>query len=570
MAKEFDAQTLVEATIGVAAHLESELEEALAEHQLTRASFLVLAALERADGHTLNQREVVARVRRTSGTMSVRLGRLEHAGIISRRARSRERSQRHGDPHGARAAARPGGAADVPRSSRAAGLRALAPTRRTALAEHVPTWLAFFEPDERLTPRLGVAVAPSAVAGAHAPRRRPHRRARRADHARRAGQPGRPGRLSRAAISWWRSTARRCTASATSTAPFAAAGSEAEGPRAARRRAARALRPLRLRPMQVEHDTDRPRRRSTPTRARSSRSPRAWPRASPTSRSSAARVAAMPTGGGSAVVIAPDGFLLTSAHVVERSADVTASFSDGREHAISVVGSDRLSDLAVLRADARDLQPAVLGDAEQLRVGQLVVAIGNPHGLRQLGHGRRRQRPRALAADGSPRRPAAPDRERHPDRRGPEPGQLGRRARRQRLPRGRHQHRARRVRARPGGADQPGDPDRSSPRSCARDVCGARSSASPSPRVRCLRRSPRVSAVSRAIEVVQVVEDGAAARAGVQPGDLLLAIDRVALEDATDLQRLMVDERIGQQLQATLLRAGDERTVTLVPGELVG
>ena len=60
----------------------------------------------------------------------------------------------------------------------------------------------------------------------------------------------------------------------------------------------------------------------------------------------------------------------------------------------------------------------------------------------------------------------------------------------------------------------------------------------------------------RAIEVVQVVEDGAAARAGVQPGDLLLAIDRVALEDATDLQRLMVGERIGQQLQATLLRGG--------------
>jgi S1-C subfamily serine protease len=74
----------------------------------------------------------------------------------------------------------------------------------------------------------------------------------------------------------------------------------------------------------------------------------------------------------------------------------------------------------------------------------------------------------------------------------------------------------------------------------------------------------------RAIEVVQVVEDGAAAHAGVQPGDLLLAIDSVALEDATDLQRLMVGERIGQQLEATLLRDGDERTVTLVPGELVG
>ena len=64
MAKESYAEQLVDATIGVAAHLESELEEALAEHRLTRASFLVLAELERAADHTLNQREVVARVRR--------------------------------------------------------------------------------------------------------------------------------------------------------------------------------------------------------------------------------------------------------------------------------------------------------------------------------------------------------------------------------------------------------------------------------------------------------------------------------------------------------------------------
>ena len=58
------------------------------------------------------------------------------------------------------------------------------------------------------------------------------------------------------------------------------------------------------------------------------------------------------TGGGSAVVIAPDGYLLTSAHVVEGSSNGTASFSDGRNTPISLVGSDRLSDLAVLRADA--------------------------------------------------------------------------------------------------------------------------------------------------------------------------------------------------------------------------
>ena len=65
---------LVDTVISVAAHVEDELEEALAEQRLTRPSFLVLDALERAEGHTLNQRELVSALRRTSGTLSVRLG----------------------------------------------------------------------------------------------------------------------------------------------------------------------------------------------------------------------------------------------------------------------------------------------------------------------------------------------------------------------------------------------------------------------------------------------------------------------------------------------------------------
>jgi S1-C subfamily serine protease len=89
----------------------------------------------------------------------------------------------------------------------------------------------------------------------------------------------------------------------------------------------------------------------------------------------------LPAGAGSAVVLTPDGFLLTSAHVVARHARGKAAFVDGRELAFQVVGTDALSDLAIVRSDAADLVPAELGDAEQLRVGQLVVAIGNPHGF---------------------------------------------------------------------------------------------------------------------------------------------------------------------------------------------
>ena len=82
------------------------------------------------------------------------------------------------------------------------------------------------------------------------------------------------------------------------------------------------------------------------------------------------------------MVVTPDGFLLTSAHVVAAaSGGIRASFVDGRECVVSVVGTDPLSDMAVLRVEGSNLVPAELGDAERLRVGQLVVAIGNPHGF---------------------------------------------------------------------------------------------------------------------------------------------------------------------------------------------
>jgi serine protease Do len=95
----------------------------------------------------------------------------------------------------------------------------------------------------------------------------------------------------------------------------------------------------------------------------------------------------VPVGAGSAIALTPDGFLLTSAHVVapargaRRIPTGVASFTDGREIPFDVVGADPLSELAVLRAQSGDLDPARLGDAEGLRVGQLVVAIGNPHGF---------------------------------------------------------------------------------------------------------------------------------------------------------------------------------------------
>jgi S1-C subfamily serine protease len=86
-------------------------------------------------------------------------------------------------------------------------------------------------------------------------------------------------------------------------------------------------------------------------------------------------------GAGSAVVITNDGFLLTNAHVVGRAEAGRVAFADGTTVPFRVVGSDPLSDLAVIRADGATPAPAELGEASQLRVGQLVVAVGNPLGL---------------------------------------------------------------------------------------------------------------------------------------------------------------------------------------------
>jgi S1-C subfamily serine protease len=86
-------------------------------------------------------------------------------------------------------------------------------------------------------------------------------------------------------------------------------------------------------------------------------------------------------GGGSASVITPDGYLLTSAHVVATAKSADANFTDGTSVAVDVIGRDVLSDLAVLKARGQVPPPVTMGRAEDLRVGQLVVAVGNPLGL---------------------------------------------------------------------------------------------------------------------------------------------------------------------------------------------
>jgi S1-C subfamily serine protease len=275
----------------------------------------------------------------------------------------------------------------------------------------------------------------------------------------------------------------------------------------------------------------------------------------------------MPAGAGSGVVLTHDGFILTSAHVVSgRHGDGRAAFTDGRELRFTVTGRDPLSDLAIVRAEDGDLTPAKLGDADELRVGQLVVAIGNPHGLEgSVTAGVVSALGRAL------------------------PARSGRRAR---IIDNVIQTDAALNPGNSGGAlaDSRGNvvgintavagvglglavPINETTRRIVgslmsegrvrRAYLGIAGGPRPLP--------PRARAElgrTAAVEVVEVMPGSPADEAGLRPEDLIVSLDGQPLDDVTDVQRLMVAELIGKRVEAVAIRGARTLRLQIVPAQL--
>jgi S1-C subfamily serine protease len=261
--------------------------------------------------------------------------------------------------------------------------------------------------------------------------------------------------------------------------------------------------------------------------------------------------------------------MLTCAHVVGAE-DVRgrAAFTDGSEPAFEVVGRDPLTDLALIRTDGAALVPAALGDAGRLRVGQLVVAIGNPHGLGgTVTAGVVSALGRSLPARSGRAQRSIPDviqtdAALNPgnsggalaDSRGRVVGintalagvGLGLAVPINATTRGvvaelMRTGRVRRAFVGIAGGDRPLPP-------------GVRAELG------------RASGV----EVIGVEPEGPAAAAGIRPEDLIISIDGRPVERMDDLLRVMSGDAVGLPLQVGVVRAGRRMELELVPGELAG
>jgi S1-C subfamily serine protease len=270
-------------------------------------------------------------------------------------------------------------------------------------------------------------------------------------------------------------------------------------------------------------------------------------------------------GAGSGVVFTPDSYVLTNSHVVDGARKIQATFPDGRSLAANLVGDDPDTDLAVLRLDGETPAFARLGDSRKLRVGQLVIAIGNPFGFQctvtagvvsALGRSLRTRSGRLI--DSVIQTDAALN-----------PGNSG----------------GPLVTA---AGDVVGI--NTAIIGMAQGICFAISASTVefvASRLirdgkvrRCYigvagqniplpRRVVRFHELSRetGVRVQSTAPDGAARAAGLTSGDIIVAVDGIPVGDVDELHRLMTEERVGKPLPITVLRLSQKLDVAVTPRE---
>ncbi|MFN2556478.1 MAG: S1C family serine protease [Nitriliruptorales bacterium] len=275
-----------------------------------------------------------------------------------------------------------------------------------------------------------------------------------------------------------------------------------------------------------------------------------------------------PAGSGSAVVLTPDGFLITSAHVVAGSGGGTATFADGSEFDLELVGADPLSDLAVVRVPAVEVPPVSLGDADRLRVGQLVIAVGSPLGFAgSVSAGVVSALGRSLPAHGGSRlieNVIQTDASLHPGNSGgalsdssaqvvgintavvgPGIGQgLG-----MAVPINVRTRHILAVLMRDG--------------QIRRAYLGVAGGGRPLP-----PRAVDATGRTRGVEVLSVVSGSPADLGGLRPEDIIVAVDAAPVERVGDLQELMTGERIGREVTLEFIRGGQLHRAGVRPVEL--
>ncbi len=272
------------------------------------------------------------------------------------------------------------------------------------------------------------------------------------------------------------------------------------------------------------------------------------------------------TGSGSGVIFTPDGFILTNSHVIHKAASINVILSDGKEIRGSLIGEDPHTDLAVVRIDAQDLPTATLGDSRSIRIGQLVIALGNPFGFQgTVTTGVVSALGRSLRTDGG----RLIDNVIQTD-----------------------------AALNPGNSGGPLVNSRG-------EVIGINTAAIPWAQGICfsipidtakliaalLMKEGRVSRAylgiagqvldiargairshqltgSRGVMISHIERSGAADRAGLMLGDVIIAFGEHRVESIDDLHRLLTSDVIGREIDLTILRLEKKMVVRLIPSEM--